>query len=97
MTHALPGRLGPLLGAAFACALLTTQPTPAATATGSGSGSGGTTHSTTHTIVNDAGGLPCGGRFGEGCGTGVVTHADGSLSVDGRPTGGGMAPGYPRP
>ncbi|MFJ5212308.1 polymorphic toxin-type HINT domain-containing protein [Streptomyces nigra] len=41
-------------------------------------------------------GLACGGAGGseEGCGTGVVTHGDGSLSNDGQPTGGGVAPGY---
>ncbi|MCX4237245.1 polymorphic toxin-type HINT domain-containing protein [Streptomyces ortus] len=34
-------------------------------------------------------GLACGSGFSEGCGTGVQTHGDGSLSIDGRPTGGG--------
>ncbi|MBP2363417.1 MULTISPECIES: RHS repeat-associated core domain-containing protein [Streptomyces] len=34
-------------------------------------------------------GLACGPQFDTGCGTGVVTHADGSLSLDGNPTGGG--------
>ncbi|MEZ7159456.1 RHS repeat-associated core domain-containing protein [Streptomyces sp. MAD19A] len=36
-------------------------------------------------------GLACGRGFSEGCGTGVQTHADGSLSIDGNPTGGGTA------
>ncbi|MEU3171985.1 polymorphic toxin-type HINT domain-containing protein [Streptomyces sp. NPDC007000] len=42
-------------------------------------------------------GLACGGAGGaqEGCGTGVVTRADGSLSQNGRPTGGGTI--YKRP
>lgn len=40
-------------------------------------------------------GLACGGEGGdEGCGSGVVTHGDGSLSNNGNPTGGGVAPGY---
>ncbi|CAM5696744.1 GIY-YIG domain-containing protein OS=Streptomyces canus OX=58343 GN=AQI96_40750 PE=4 SV=1 [Streptomyces canus] len=39
-------------------------------------------------------GLACGQEFGMGCGTGVVTHGDGSLSKNGNPTGGGVAPGY---
>ncbi|MFE0040333.1 RHS repeat-associated core domain-containing protein [Streptomyces sp. NPDC059015] len=39
-------------------------------------------------------GLACGGSFGEGCGNGVVTHADGSLSSGGNATGGGTAPGH---
>ncbi|AZQ32129.1 RHS repeat-associated core domain-containing protein [Streptomyces cyaneochromogenes] len=41
-------------------------------------------------------GLACGRDTGspEECGTGVVTHGDGSLSKDGNPTGGGVAPGY---
>ncbi|MFF7264881.1 polymorphic toxin-type HINT domain-containing protein [Streptomyces sp. NPDC008159] len=34
-------------------------------------------------------GLACGPGFDAGCGTGVVTHGDGTLSKDGRPTGGG--------
>lgn len=49
------------------------------------------------TITNGTGGLACGGQFDEGCGTGVVTHADASPSIDGRPTGRGIAPGFPRP
>ncbi|MFJ3134468.1 RHS repeat-associated core domain-containing protein [Streptomyces sp. NPDC086843] len=36
-------------------------------------------------------GLACGRGFSEGCGTGVQTHADGSLSANGNPTGGGIA------
>ncbi|WP_395759215.1 polymorphic toxin-type HINT domain-containing protein [Streptomyces althioticus] len=36
-------------------------------------------------------GLACGPGFSEGCGTGVQTHADGSLSANGNPTGGGIA------
>lgn len=40
-------------------------------------------------------GLACGGAGGsqEGCGTGVVTHGDGSLSNNGNPTGGGVING----
>ncbi|MCX5557430.1 RHS repeat-associated core domain-containing protein [Streptomyces sp. NBC_00038] len=39
-------------------------------------------------------GLACGGEGGdEGCGSGVVTHGDGSLSKDGNPTGGGVSSG----
>ncbi|GAA4919704.1 RHS repeat-associated core domain-containing protein [Streptomyces coeruleoprunus] len=41
-------------------------------------------------------GLACGKGFDEGCGSGVVTHGDGSLSKGGNPTGGGVAPGYGR-
>ncbi|WP_371579069.1 hypothetical protein [Streptomyces sp. NBC_01314] len=89
------GRLGLLIPAAFVCALLAAPSTTAAP-TEPGSADVGTTHPTRH-ITNGAGGLACGGRFDAGCGTGVVTHADGSLSLDGRPTGGGVAPGYPRP
>jgi hypothetical protein len=94
--HSLHGRLGLPLATAFVCVLLA-APSAADATTGSGSGSAGTTYTSPRTITNGAGGLACGGRFDEGCGTGVVTHADGSLSVDGRPTGGGVAPGYPRP
>lgn len=99
--HSLHGRLGLPLATAFVCALLA-APSTADTTTGSGStgttsGSTGTTHTSPRRITNGAGGLACGGHFDEGCGTGVVTHADGSLSIDGRPTGGGIAPGYPRP
>jgi RHS repeat-associated protein len=36
-------------------------------------------------------GLACGGNFAEGCGNGIQTHADGSLSKNGKPTGGGVA------
>ncbi|MFJ5643693.1 RHS repeat domain-containing protein [Streptomyces sp. NPDC093223] len=39
-------------------------------------------------------GLACGKGFDVGCGTGNVTHADGSLSKNGDATGGGVAPGY---
>ncbi|MEV7981817.1 hypothetical protein, partial [Streptomyces sp. NPDC086519] len=39
-------------------------------------------------------GLACGPDFGVSCGNGVVTHGDGSLSKNGNPTGGGVAPGY---
>ncbi|MGW2525033.1 RHS repeat-associated core domain-containing protein [Streptomyces sp. NPDC001617] len=39
-------------------------------------------------------GLACGPGFDVGCGNGVVTHGDGSLSKNGNPTGGGVAPGY---
>ncbi|MFG3292682.1 RHS repeat-associated core domain-containing protein [Streptomyces sp. NPDC048179] len=39
-------------------------------------------------------GLACGKEFGVSCGNGNVTHADGSLSHNGEPTGGGIAPGY---
>jgi RHS repeat-associated protein len=39
-------------------------------------------------------GLACGPGFDAGCGNGVVTHGDGSLSHNGNPTGGGVAPGY---
>ncbi|QKW09053.1 sugar-binding protein [Streptomyces sp. NA04227] len=35
-------------------------------------------------------GLACGGSTGLGCGSGVVTHGDGSLSKNGSPTGGGV-------
>ncbi|WP_371601212.1 RHS repeat-associated core domain-containing protein [Streptomyces sp. NBC_00564] len=39
-------------------------------------------------------GLACGGEGGdEGCGSGVVTHGDGSLSQGGNPTGGGVQRG----
>nr|WP_307076797.1 RHS repeat-associated core domain-containing protein [Streptomyces canus] len=39
-------------------------------------------------------GLACGDGFDVGCGNGVVTHGDGSLSKNGNPTGGGVAPGW---
>ncbi|GAA4827072.1 RHS repeat-associated core domain-containing protein [Streptomyces ziwulingensis] len=39
-------------------------------------------------------GLACGPGFDVGCGSGVVTHGDGSLSKNGDPTGGGVAPGW---
>ncbi|MFF7646727.1 RHS repeat-associated core domain-containing protein [Streptomyces canus] len=39
-------------------------------------------------------GLACGTGFDVGCGNGVVTHGDGSLSKNGNPTGGGIAPGW---
>ncbi|GAA4904489.1 RHS repeat-associated core domain-containing protein [Streptomyces coeruleoprunus] len=38
--------------------------------------------------------LACGKGFDEGCGNGVVTDSGGSLSKNGKPTGGGVAPGY---
>ncbi|WP_192583588.1 RHS repeat-associated core domain-containing protein [Streptomyces albicerus] len=41
-------------------------------------------------------GLACGKGFAEGCGNGVVTHGDGSLSKNGNATGGGVASGWGR-
>ncbi|MFJ9710837.1 RHS repeat-associated core domain-containing protein [Streptomyces sp. NPDC101234] len=42
-------------------------------------------------------GLACGKEYGISCGNGNVTHADGSLSKNGNPTGGGVDPGYGKP
>jgi RHS repeat-associated protein len=39
-------------------------------------------------------GLACGDGFAEGCGNNVVTDSGGSLSKNGKKTGGGIAPGY---
>ncbi|MFJ6393903.1 RHS repeat-associated core domain-containing protein [Streptomyces sp. NPDC091972] len=39
-------------------------------------------------------GLACGDGFDVGCGNNVVTHGDGTLSKNGKPTGGGVAPGW---
>ncbi|WP_307521311.1 RHS repeat-associated core domain-containing protein [Streptomyces umbrinus] len=41
-------------------------------------------------------GLACGKGFAEGCGNGVVTRGDGSLSKNGNATGGGVATGWVR-
>ncbi|KPI21410.1 RHS repeat-associated core domain containing protein-containing protein [Actinobacteria bacterium OK074] len=40
------------------------------------------------------GGLACGKEYGISCGNGNVTHGDGSLSKNGKATGGGVASGY---